>query len=128
VAQSLAQVYLHIVFSTKNRFPFLNEIELRKELHAYLLGICKNMDSPSLQIGGIENHVHILCRFSRKYMIMSLIGELKKGSSKWLWDRTLSGSIFRNLARLLSATKINFDVFKRFGKEPKMVRLDGRLS
>ena len=94
MAQSLAQIYLHIVFSTKNRVPFIKDEKLCKELHGYLIGICKNMDSPSLQIGGVENHVHILCRFSRKLMIMSLVGEMKKSSSKWIKKKDSSLSDF----------------------------------
>ena len=94
MAQSLAQVYLHIVFSTKNRTPFLQNKVLRNELHAYLAGICKKMDSPSLQVGGIEDHVHILCRLSRRHGIMSITGELKKGSSKWIKERDSALSKF----------------------------------
>lgn len=46
--QSLAQIYLHLVFSTKHRQPFLQDQELRQRVHAYLTGICKNLDCPSL--------------------------------------------------------------------------------
>ena len=38
--QSLTQIYLHIIFSTKNRQPFLNNEQRRKQTHAYLAGIC----------------------------------------------------------------------------------------
>ncbi len=65
MAQSLAQIYVHIVFSTKNRQPFLKDKAFRERVHAYLKGICDNQDSPSLQIGGVEDHVHILCRLSK---------------------------------------------------------------
>ena len=41
--QSLAQVYVHVVFSTKDRQPFLRDKKLRTELHAYLAGTCKNL-------------------------------------------------------------------------------------
>ena len=82
--QSLAQIYLHVVFSTKNRTPFLRNKALRGELHAYLGGVCRNLESPSIQIGGVEDHVHALCRLSRTCMIADLVRELKRESSKWL--------------------------------------------
>src|SRR5262245_7626126 len=82
--QSLAQVYLHIVFSTKNREPFLKDASLRAETHAYLGGICRNLESASLIVGGVEDHVHILCRLSRHHAIALLVRELKRDSSKWL--------------------------------------------
>ncbi len=39
--QSLAKIYLHLVFSTKNREPFLRDAGLRHEMHAYLAGVAK---------------------------------------------------------------------------------------
>ena len=63
--QSLAQIYLHIIFSTKHRQPFLRDPAFRSRVHAYLTGICRNLNCPSLQTGGVEDHVHILCRFGK---------------------------------------------------------------
>jgi REP element-mobilizing transposase RayT len=82
--QSLTQIYLHIVFSTKDRKPFLNDRIFRDRTHAYLAGICKNLDCPSLIIGGVEDHVHILCRFGKTIDVATLIRELKRDSSKWI--------------------------------------------
>ena len=88
--QSLAQVYLHVVFSTKHRQPFLRDEPLRRELHDYLGGACRNMNAPSLRIGGVEDHVHILCRFSRTLTIADFIAELKRESSKWIKTKDAS--------------------------------------
>ena len=82
--QSLAQIYLHVVFSTKNRAPFLQNKPFREELHKYLGGACRNLKSPSLVIGGVEDHVHILCRQSKNISASNLIRELKRESSKWV--------------------------------------------
>ena len=65
MSHSLAQVYLHIVFSTKDRRPLLQHRPLREELHRYLGGTCRELDSPSLIVGGVADHVHLLCRLSR---------------------------------------------------------------
>lgn len=85
--QSLAQIYLHFVFSTKGRRPFLQRRALRDEMHNYLGGICRNLDSPSLIVGGVEDHVHILCRFGRKQSIADFIRDMKRDSSKWIKSR-----------------------------------------
>lgn len=82
--QSLAQVYLHVVFSTKSRRPFLQDPHLRRDLHAYLAGTCKNLQSPAIVIGGVEDHVHVLCRLARTLSIADLVRELKRESSKWV--------------------------------------------
>jgi REP element-mobilizing transposase RayT len=82
--QSLAQVYLHLIFSTKEREPYLQNPVLRADLHQYLGATCRNLDCPSLGTGGVSDHVHILCRLSRTLSIAELIRELKRESSKWL--------------------------------------------
>ena len=81
--QSLAQVYLHIVFSTKSRKPFLKD-NIREKTHAYLVGACSNLGVDAIRIGGVEDHVHLCCRMSRELTISKMIGELKRESSKWV--------------------------------------------
>ncbi|TSA19741.1 IS200/IS605 family transposase [bacterium] len=82
--QSLAKVLVHIVFSTKNRSPFLSDKNVREEMHAYLGGTCNNLDCPVLTVGGVADHVHILCALSRNLSIAKVIGDIKRGSSKWI--------------------------------------------
>src|SRR5690348_18023296 len=84
MAQSLSQIYLHIVFSTKNRAPYLQDRVLRDRIHAYLSGTCRNLRSPSLMVGGVEDHVHLLLRFARDLTVSNLVRELKRESSKWI--------------------------------------------
>ena len=52
-------------FPPKDRRPLLRDKPTRDALHAYLGGISKQMDCPPIQIGGVEDHVHILARFAR---------------------------------------------------------------
>ncbi|MCE9548365.1 MAG: IS200/IS605 family transposase [Planctomycetia bacterium] len=80
--QALAQIYLHLVFSTKGRRPFLQDNDIRDEVHKYLGGTCNNLDCPVLQVGGVADHVHILCRFGRTISVADLIKELKGESSQ----------------------------------------------
>jgi REP element-mobilizing transposase RayT len=84
MSQSLSQIYLHIVFSTKNRKRYLQDKHLRAKTHAYLAGICKNLDSPALLVGGVEDHAHLLCRFSKNITVAVFLRELKRDSSKWI--------------------------------------------
>ena len=85
--QSLSQVYLHLVFSTKHRRPLLADADLRRHTHAYLAGICENHRSHAVRIGGVADHVHILCRLGRTIAIADLIRELKRPSSGWLKEQ-----------------------------------------
>ncbi|WP_414655675.1 transposase [Flavobacterium sp. CFBP9031] len=63
--QSLYKVYVHLVFSTKKRYPFIDD-NLKEKLWAYLGGICKGLECNPIQIGGHDDHVHILCLLSKK--------------------------------------------------------------
>jgi len=83
MAQSLTKIYIHIVFSTKYRERILDKT-IRPKLYGYLNGICKNMECPAVIIGGYTDHLHLLCRFSKKNTIMKLLEEIKKSSSKWM--------------------------------------------
>jgi putative transposase len=82
--QSLAKVIVHIVFSTKNRHPFLADRDIRKEMHAYLGGTASQLECPVLTVGGVSDHVHILCILSRNLSIAKLVGDIKRSSSKWV--------------------------------------------
>ena len=82
--QSLSQVWLHIIFSTKNREPLLPDKQVREKVHAYLAGIWNQMKSPALIVGGIEDHVHILCNQSKNVALKDLIQKVKQDSSKWV--------------------------------------------
>jgi REP element-mobilizing transposase RayT len=82
--QSLAEIYLHIVFSTKGRHPFLHDRAIREQVHNYLFGTCKNLGCPPLRVGGVEDHVHIACRLGKAISISNLIKELKRESSQWI--------------------------------------------
>jgi REP element-mobilizing transposase RayT len=84
--QSLVQIYLHIVYSTKLRRGFLKDPEFRQRTHAYLAGICNNLKCPALIVGGVEDHVHILCRFAKTITVADLLRDLKRDSSKWVKD------------------------------------------
>lgn len=81
--QSLVKNYLHITFSTKNRYPFIKK-NIEEELFSYLGGLCKTLGCNPIQVGGHSNHVHILCLLSQKIALMDLIEETKSHSSKWI--------------------------------------------
>ncbi len=74
---------MHIIFSTKYREPFIQE-PVEAELHAYLGGICKNLECHPIKIGGYTDHIHILCMLSKKIALMKLLEDVKSPSSKWM--------------------------------------------
>ena len=82
--QSLSAVYIHLIFSTPERHPFLRDEIIRESLHAYLGGISKQLGCPPLITGGAEDHVHMLGRFGRTITQAEWVKELKRVSNLWL--------------------------------------------
>jgi putative transposase len=81
--QSLSLVIIHIIFSTKDRFPCLNS-STRPRLYAYLATVARNSKCEAYRVGGTQDHVHLAVRLSRTITIAGLVEELKTSSSKWL--------------------------------------------
>ncbi len=84
MSQSLANVLLHVVFSTKNRAPFLQAHELREELHGYMVGTLRDIECPSLIVRTLEDHLHCLLQLSRTMSIAKLVETMKVESSAWV--------------------------------------------
>ncbi len=83
MSQSLAKVYLHVVFSTKNREPILID-EWREELFAVLGGAANNLGCQSLTVGGVVDHIHMLFQLGRSITIADAVGKIKSTSSLWI--------------------------------------------
>jgi len=81
--QSLSKIYVHLTFSTKYRYPFIDD-SIKERLWEYLGGICKGLECNPIQIGGYNDHVHILCLLSKKITLIRFVEEVKKQSSKWI--------------------------------------------
>jgi putative transposase len=85
--QSLAKILLHVVFSTKERRPFLRDGGFREEMHHYIGGILNGIDCQPVIVGGVEDHVHLLCVLSRTRAPADMVKEVKRSSSLWIKTR-----------------------------------------
>ena len=79
--QSLSNVLLHVIFSTKHRQPLLRNPELRDVMTGHLVGTFRNIKCPSLITTVVEDHVHVLCNLHRTITIAQLLEKLKTNSS-----------------------------------------------
>ncbi len=84
MSNSISQVITHLIFSTKNRQAFLHDRSLREELHRFLGGILSRLGCQPIIIGGVEDHVHILCLLARQCDQSKMVQELKRASSIWI--------------------------------------------
>lgn len=85
--QSLAKVYLHLVFSTKNRVRVITDDD-RNGFHAYMGGILKGMDCVPIEINSEPDHVHVLFLMGRTKAISDVVAVIKRGATDWLRARS----------------------------------------
>lgn len=83
MAQSLAKLYVHAIFSTKNREPILAE-DWRDELFNVLGGAASNLDCPPVIVGGFTDHVHIVFQLGRTITLSDALKTIKSSSSAWV--------------------------------------------
>jgi REP element-mobilizing transposase RayT len=86
--QSLSKVILHIIFSTKNRQPWL-DTDARPRMHAYLAylaTVCRDLGAELVHVGSVADHLHIVTTLPRTVSQAEFIEQIKKASSKWVKD------------------------------------------
>ncbi len=95
--QSLANIYIHLIFSTKERVPYLAN-DWRPDLHAYMATVLANLNSPAVLINSVEDHAHILFNMGRTVTLAQVVEDVKKSSSKWVKSQSskLDGFAWQN--------------------------------
>jgi REP element-mobilizing transposase RayT len=90
--QSLANLYIHLIFSTKERVSCLSP-SVRPDLHAYMATVLVNLNSPAVLINSVADHVHLLFNMGRTVTLAQVVEDVKKSSSKWIktQDAALAG-------------------------------------
>jgi REP-associated tyrosine transposase len=85
VSMSYISSYFHCVFSTKERRPHIKP-ELRERLWPFLGGIARQNEMKAIEIGGVEDHVHILLSLPATMAVAKAMQLIKGGSSKWIHE------------------------------------------
>jgi len=81
--QSFACIYIHLIFSTKDRADWISE-DWEKELHRYFAGTLRNQGNKLIEAGGTANHVHLLFSMAKQSIVSELVRDLKSNSSSWV--------------------------------------------
>ena len=93
MASTLTRLLVHATFSTKNREPLIDDAH-EPDLYGYIGGICRNMGSPLLAIGGVSDHVHLLVSLGKSVCVSDLMLNVKKDSSRWMNEHSQSATRF----------------------------------
>jgi REP element-mobilizing transposase RayT len=78
----------HFVFSTKDRIPLITN-DLQDELYRYIGGIVRAEGGILLEIGGVNDHIHILAKIKPAISVSDMLGTIKANSSKWVSDHEM---------------------------------------
>ena len=113
MSQSLSQIYVHLTFGTKRRYPFITE-DIELELHSYMVGIFRNKDSYVIKINSVPDHIHILFCLSKNYALSKIVGEVKKKTSKWLKEKGISNFSWQIGYGAFSVSKYKVEVVKNY--------------
>lgn len=81
--QSFTKIYVHLIFSTKNRQPFLDD-EIRSRMHGYLATVVRDFGSQFVVVGGVADHVHILFDTGKMHAPAKYVEQVKRESSKFI--------------------------------------------
>jgi putative transposase len=111
--QSLAKVFVHIVFTTKHGQTFIKE-DVRKELHSYLIGVLSNLGSYTYEIYANSDHIHILCSLPRTVTIADLVSKTKTSSSKWLKQHGILDFGWQDGYGIFSVSASKIDTVKQY--------------
>ena len=85
MANTYTSLHYHLVFSTKNRERWIDP-EIEERVWSYLAGIAKQNKMTPIQIGGVEDHVHLLLGASPTLAPSKIAQLVKGGSSAWIHD------------------------------------------
>jgi putative transposase len=126
--QSLARIWLHLVFSTKERWPYFKDVGLRDEVFRMLGHHAGEVGCPSARVGGWVDHVHVLCGLARTVTVAELVEALKRETSKWIKHRVADFNAFhwQNGYGAFSVSQSNVDqVIEYIERQPEH---HGRMS
>jgi putative transposase len=93
MANTFTSLHYHVIFSTKNREPWIRP-DIESRVWSYLGGIARENDMKALLIGGIENHVHLLLGLPPTISVSKAVQPIKGGSSGWIKETFLGAAGF----------------------------------
>jgi len=131
MAHTFFAVYVHIVFSTKNRHRFL-DAQIEPRMHAYLAAAVNKTGCKTITIGGCPDHIHMLVGLDQQIAPANLIKEVKRQSSIWAKDELRMPEFswqegyaafsvsYSNLTRVRTYVQSQNDHHKKMGWETEL--------
>ena len=119
MSHSVVEVYIHFIFSTKKRKPWLQP-EIEDRLFPYMGGIARKQKAGLLDINGTPDHIHLSVKMPATIAISKLIGDLKAQSTGWLKKRGLEEFAWQEGYGAFSFSRSQIDTVRRYIKNQKI--------
>jgi putative transposase len=112
--QSLSRILLHLIFSTKNRASYFTDPVIRKDLHGYLAATANHHGCPAICVGGVADHVHVVCSLGRTLSVATVVAKLKVSSNLAVRDRNLSQFSWQNGYAAFSVSESSLEAVAQY--------------
>lgn len=84
MSHSFTKIWIHAVFSTKDRSPLITD-KFEKKLHEHIkAGIKKQFEMEVRAINGMAEHIHIVFRLNPNFSLIDIMKYIKGESSHWV--------------------------------------------
>lgn len=93
MANTYTQIYIHLVFSPKNKNALI-ERQWKDELEKYISGIIQNHGHKLLAIGSMPDHIHIFLGYNLNHLIPKLVEDIKTSTNSWIKEKNFSNFKF----------------------------------
>jgi len=111
--QSLSKIYLHVIFSTKNREADILP-QHREEMFSYIAGALDNLGCPTVIVGGTSNHIHALFCMSRTKTVSDIVREVKASATKWYKEKLRCNFQWQQGYGVFSVSQSKADVVRQY--------------
>jgi putative transposase len=91
---SWVRVYIHFVFSTKNKVPFLSSKEIRAKVYEHIKQNASEKEIWIDSVNGYHDHMHCLVSLGKTQTISDVARLIKGESSFWINKNKLTNRKF----------------------------------
>lgn len=116
--QTLSFNLVHIIFSTKNRHPLIED-DIAPTLHAYLAGTVRKLGCECFRAGGVADHVHLAIRLAPTNIAAKVVSEIKTSSSAWMKQQGVARFAWQSGYGLFSVSPADIDALIRYIDQQK---------
>ena len=88
MGSTFLSLHYHIVFSTKERRPWIAP-SWRPRVHEYIGGTIRGLGGIPESVGGVADHVHLLVGLRATHTLADVVRDVKKAATAWVHDQNL---------------------------------------